>query len=229
MAGTWDNAPTGSVFADKMNSELYFAENRRNRWTTQGSIRTGSVGQGQRFRAPNAGIHQNWGSGGEQYQGASLSGRPISTGSFSPVMDLVNKHIQGIPTRTLQRAQGIQNWQGAYQQAANAAQLKSIGNQMANIMTTPSPTSSLSSPIAQINQNLAQWNQNAQQQKQQAVNNWQGTYQQGSQALQAQQWQAIGNQMANTMTAGYTPPQPLSPPANTRAQRRQGQRTPGWR
>lgn len=214
----------------QMAFDLFMQERQRHYGTTEGGISRGQMGQGQRYRAPSAGIYQNWG-GGEQYAGASRSGHSFSADlsrATAGLRGMATNYMGGMQSRAQQRAQqrtqAIQNWQGTYQQASSAAQTAGMRNQMVQSMTTPAPSTNLSSPMAQIQQNIsrmsqqarqassmtdlssptAQINQNlaamsrqAQEKKQTGQAMWQGAYQQGAQAAQAQQWR-------NQMTAALT-------------------------
>lgn len=75
-----------------------------------------------------------------------------------------------------------------------------LGRRMATAMTTPAPVN----PMAEA-------------------------YDEAQRRLEGKAVGDTATQMSETMARPYTPPERLSPPANTRAQRRAGQRTPGWR
>jgi len=137
MAGTWDNLATGAVFADKVNSELYFAENRRNRWTAQGRIpsagRMGGGGGGG-YHPPSIGINQVW--RGENYQGygagseggVATMGRAIGKGGADLFKQYQNYNTQ----QTESYNKGVDMWQGAYQQGSQASQSNQVANKYAD-------------------------------------------------------------------------------------------------
>lgn len=205
MTNTWDNASTGAVFADPVNSELYFAENRRNRWTEHGTIKRGPHIAQYRFHAPRAGVRQDWSASGGP-QGATM-------GQEGGTMNLLMGLVKGVSGAMAERKDDQQAQENANQQALyNAGMSMAPASQQPRPSRFPSmrrqnvqggqvPVTPLSAPMAQINQNLSRWNQASQQQAQaqreEGIANWQGAYQEANQRAQTA---GMRNQMATAMT-----------------------------
>lgn len=164
MAGTWDDQPKGVVYGDKVNSGLYFAENRRNRWTAQGGIpsaRSNGGGGGGAYRPTSIGINQVW--RGENYQGyaATSEGGVATMGRAigSQGADLFKQYQNYNTQQTEAYNKGVDMWQGAYQQGSKASQSNQLANQYADAYgygtatPTSTPWSSTGTPGA-INANL---------------------------------------------------------------------------
>lgn len=223
----------------QMAFDLFMQERQRHYGTTEGGISRGQMGQGQRYRAPSAGIYQNWG-GGEQYAGASRSGHSFSADlsrATAGLRGMATNYMGGMQSRAQQRTQAIQNWQGAYQQASQNVQTQQLRNQYLSGMSPPPPAPNpygqayaqgLSRMQSQPARQAA--NQMATMMSTPAQPNPYGqAYQQAQQNIRNSQLQALGTQMGTTMSTPYTPSEPSLPSANSRAQRRAGQRPPGLR
>jgi hypothetical protein len=166
MASTWSNAPTGAVFNDPVNSELYFAESRRNRWTEQGNIKRGNVASGPKFAVTGTGVRQRQAQsfgGAEGYQGARAGGASggVTAGGFlSGAVDTVKGvygeykgYKQGQANAAAQAQdtydKGVDMWAGTYQRGAQQAENARISQQRGAAWTTPKPEPA-SMPITDI-------------------------------------------------------------------------------